>query len=90
MSTRSPQRCLKCSASSGTVVLRCGHRCPFAAGPNPAAALPAAIPLATATTAPSVSVASDVHLFDIGAIGDLGAAQGTSLTTLDGSFHSPE
>ena len=76
--------------SSGAVVLRRGHRCPFAAGQNPAVALPATVPSATATTAPSISVASDVHLFDIGAIGDLGAAQGMSHTALDGSFHSPE
>lgn len=70
MSTRAPQRCIKCSDASGTVIYRRGHQCPFAAGSGSTAVISATLPSVAATTEPSVSFA-DVHQFDVGAISDL-------------------
>lgn len=63
MSTRAPPRCIKCSESSGHVVLHCGHRCPFSSGSG-SVTLPTALPLVTMTAEPATSVI-DVHEFDI-------------------------
>jgi len=77
MSSRAPQRCVKCSETSGTVIFRRGHQCPFAAGSRlsgPVLAIPADVLSVTTAAVPSISL-TDVHQFNIGAIENFGVVQ---------------
>ena len=89
MSTRAPQRCIKCSKLSGMVVLRRGHRCPSATGSEPATTPSAILPSIPTTTAVPLITLSDVHHFDTGTISDFGIAP--SLFPIpDELFHFPK